>query len=332
MSLRTAGRAPYALNRPALRPNRRPRSPRPAAAKPLAWRNERRAAVLATAETFCECDTGVSFMSRGKGASPPAALFPSVREGWDSACHVAGGAAAPRGKRQAMVCFCPPKPVNDHPVALICCCSLKVASWSLRMLKADRHRPVQTRLDHHPPAPLPRMRRRQRRVEAVAESHRLVVGRHPPLPDRQDRRQVMSRPQRPVRVGRLPRRLDEAAVVPRRQPPRHGVGPRRGRRPRQARLLDPAVLGRAEGPLDAPLAPPAVRPDQLDAQLPQGPARTASRRRAGRGPCPAALSSIQVLMHQHTAAFPRPPEQVGQRREPLPRERQFLRPLFRIVG
>src|SRR5262245_9567917 len=137
-------------------------------------------------------------------------------------------------------------------------------------LKADRQRPIQTQFDHHLAPPLPGPDRLEQLVKAVAEAHRVVVGHHPLLLDRQDRRQVLRRSQRPVRVTRLPRRLAEAAVVRGQQAFQQTVGLRAGRHLRQAQLLDPAVLGGAEGTLDAPLGLGAVGADQADAQLPQG--------------------------------------------------------------
>ena len=68
-------------------------------------------------------------------------------------------------------------------------------------------------------------------------------------------------------VGLVPSLLAEAAIVCRQQTPQHLVGLLLGGRPGQPQLLDPAVLGGAEGPLDASLGLWAVGPDQLDAQL-----------------------------------------------------------------
>src|SRR5215470_4660517 len=45
--------------------------------------------------------------------------------------------------------------------------------------EADRQAPIQPLLHHHPTAPLAGMHRRQQLVEAVPETHRVVVGHHP---------------------------------------------------------------------------------------------------------------------------------------------------------
>src|SRR5262249_15735734 len=114
----------------------------------------------------------------------------------------------------------------------------------------DRQHPVQPPLHHHLATTLPRVHRLEQLVEAVAEADRVVVGHHPLLLVRQDRRQVVARPQRPVRVTGLPRRLREAAVVRRPQPPPPPLR-RRAARPRgPPPLLHPPI------PPRSPPAPP----------------------------------------------------------------------------
>src|SRR5581483_2364488 len=116
--------------------------------------------------------------------------------------------------------------------------------------EANGHTPVQTQLEHHPTPALPRIDRLAPLVAAVAEADDVVIGHHPLLLDRQDRRQAEPS-QRPVRVAAVTGCLRKAPVVRRQQPFEHRIrlGLRAG--VGQTQFLDPAVLRRAERTLDA---------------------------------------------------------------------------------
>ena len=71
----------------------------------------------------------------------------------------------------------------------------------------DRHRPIQSFLDHHPSASFARMHWRQQLIEPLPEPHHVVVAHHPLGLDRQDRLQPVLAAQRSVAVPGTPSRI-----------------------------------------------------------------------------------------------------------------------------